>query len=81
MSQLKIDIRYKALLIKDMLNDQKIFLYLHFATPIVQEFERVNSIFQQTKADPYDLHRELSVHHKSLRSRIYDGSGRKKKTN
>ena len=40
------DSKYKARVIKEMLLDQKIYLYFHFATPCVQEFERLNALFQ-----------------------------------
>ena len=76
--QLKIDVRYKAILIKDMWNDHKNLLCFHFTMLIVQEFERVNSIFQWKKVDPHSLHQDLSRHHKTLCTRIYDGNGSKK---
>jgi hypothetical protein len=38
-----------------MLSDYKNYLFFEFATTIVQEFERLNSLFQQTKADPHEL--------------------------
>ena len=79
LSKLNIDVRYKATLIKEMLNDHKNYLYIQFATPFVQDFEKVNSFFQQSKADPYDLHQELSLHYRSIRSRIIDCQGNKKK--
>ena len=44
--------RYKARTLLDMLNDRIIFLYLHFVSPLVTEFERVNALLQATDADP-----------------------------
>jgi hypothetical protein len=40
--------KFKARLLKKMLSDHKNYLLFEFATPIVQEFERLNSLFQQT---------------------------------
>ena len=40
--------RYKARLIKEMLQDHSNFLYFYFAVSIVQEFEKVNALFQHT---------------------------------
>jgi hypothetical protein len=33
-----------------MLSDYKNYLFFEFTTPIVQEFERLNSLFQKTEA-------------------------------
>ena len=74
----KFDVKYKARLLKEILFDYKNFLYFHFCTPIVQEFERFNSLFQKSKADPRELNDELFVHYKSLKSRIYDINDQKK---
>lgn len=41
------DTKFKSRLIKEMLLDQRNYLYFHFATPIVQEFERLNSLFSE----------------------------------
>ncbi|KAG7169528.1 hypothetical protein Hamer_G027703, partial [Homarus americanus] len=38
-----------------MLKDPFNLLYFHFLSPIVTEFERVNSLFQTTDADPEEL--------------------------
>ena len=37
--------RFKARQLKDMLRDEVNRLYFHFATPIVQQFEKVNALF------------------------------------
>ena len=58
-------------MIKEMLSDYKNYLYFVFATPIVQEFEKVNSLFQSTQQDPYVLQKELLMHKTSLENRIY----------
>lgn len=39
-------------------------------SPLVTDFERLNSLFQTTDADPADLVKELLLHHKSLQNRI-----------
>lgn len=46
------DTRYKARLIKEMMQDHKNYLCFHFAVPVVHEFEKVNSLFQHTNIDP-----------------------------
>jgi hypothetical protein len=61
-----------------MLSDYKNYLFFEFATPIVQEFERLTSLFQQTKADPHELYQEIFLHQKSLQNRLYDAKDRKK---
>ena len=44
--------RYKARILLDMLKDPIVFLYFHFASPLVTEFERVNAFFQATDVTP-----------------------------
>ena len=72
LAQENFDAKYKARVIKEMLLDQTNYLYFHFSIPCMQEFERLNALFQKTKADPHELHDELLMHYKSLYSRIYD---------
>ena len=67
--------RYKARTLLDMLNDRIIFLYFHFVSPLVTEFEPVNSLFQATDADPEEMSKELLSHSKSLQARINDSDG------
>ena len=66
--------KYKARLILEMLNDHVNYLYFTFLAPIVTEFERVNSFFQATNADPNEMEKELDLFHKSLKSRMYSGT-------
>jgi hypothetical protein len=73
-----LDVKYKARIIKEMLQDRTNYLYFTFATPVVQEFERLNSLFQQTNGDPYDQSKELSLHRNSLFDRIYNRDGTNK---
>ena len=72
------DVKCKAMLIKEMLGDNLNYLLLHFATPIVQEFEKINALFQSDKADPHELNQQLELHYKSLRSRLFTLDGKKK---
>ena len=69
------DVRYKARMILSMLNDPINYIYFHFLSPIVTEFERVNSFFQATNANPDDMVKELFLHYKSLRARLYAQCG------
>ena len=70
--------RFKARLLKEMLSDVENFLFFHFITPVVQEFERMNSLFQQTKADRCDLYKQMNLFQMSLNHRIYDFNSNKK---
>ena len=65
------DVRYKARILWEMLCDDCNYLYFVFSSPIVTEFERVNSFFQSTNATPSRLLHELDTHFKSLSHRIY----------
>ena len=58
-----------------MLTDRMNYLYFTFVTPIVQEFKKMNSLFQQTNGDPYELFKELLLHHESLHRRLNDQNG------
>jgi hypothetical protein len=49
-------------------------LYFEFATPIVQEFQRLNSPFQQTKVDPRELYQQIFLHQKSLQNKLCDAN-------
>ena len=49
--KLSLHARCKCRLIKEMLADRMNYLYFTFITPIVQEFEKINSLFQQTNGD------------------------------
>ena len=71
-AQSQFDTKFKAILLTEMLSDYKNYLFLEFTTPVVQEFERLNSIFQQTKADLHELYQQIFLHQKSLQNRLYD---------
>ena len=73
----QFDTKFRARLLKEMLSDYKNYLFFEFATPVVQEFERLNSLFQQTKADPYELYQQIFLHQKSLHNRLYDAKRQK----
>jgi hypothetical protein len=49
LAQSQFDTKFKAKLLKEM-SFYKNYLLFEFATPVVQEFKRLNSLFQQTKA-------------------------------
>ena len=72
------DLRYKAKLIKEMLQDRANYLFFVFATPLVQEFERVNALFRCTNTDPHQLSQSLLLHYHSLYNRLYDLRGNRK---
>ena len=74
----KMDRKYKAQLLKEMLSDDTNYLYFVFATPVVNESERVNSLLQQTKADAHTLYKDLQMHQQSLHNRLYDCKGAKR---
>ncbi len=69
------NIRWKVRSISNMLNDDTNFIFVTFLTPIVQEFERLNALFQSSYVDPEKLVNELYLHHKSLHQRVYDSRG------
>jgi len=79
LAQSQFDTKFKGRLLKEMLSDYKNYLFFEFATPVVQEFERLNSLFQQTKADPHELYQQIFLHQKSLHNRLYDAIRQKKK--
>jgi hypothetical protein len=78
LAQSQLDTKFKARLLKEMLSDYKNYLFFELATPFVQEFERLNSLFQQTKADPHELYQHIFLHQKSLQNRLYDAKRQKK---
>lgn len=73
------DSRFKARLLKEMLQDKVNCLLFEFATPVVQEFERVNAMFQTSSADPRALMTKLNRLYKSLKQWLYNEGGSKKK--
>ena len=56
--------RLKARILLDMLNDPMMYLYFHFVSPLVTEFDRVNAFYLATDADPDEMFTELSLHSK-----------------
>jgi len=48
LAQSQFDTKFKERLLKEILSDYKHYLFFEFATPVVQEFERLNRLFQQT---------------------------------
>jgi hypothetical protein len=78
LAKLQFDTKFKARLLKEMLSDYKNCLFFEFSTTIVYEFKRLNSLFQQTNADPHELYQQMFLHQKSLQNRLYDAKDRKK---
>jgi hypothetical protein len=72
------DKTFRARLLKEMLSDNKNCLFFEFATPVVQEFVRLNSLYQQTKADTHELYQQIFLHQKSLQNRLCDAKRQKK---
>ena len=64
------DVRNKATLLWDMFNEN--CLYYVFVSPIMTEFERLNTLFQSTNAKPSTFFHELNIHFTSLTSRVYN---------
>jgi hypothetical protein len=52
LAQSQFDTKFKARLLKEMLSGYKNYLFFEFATPAVQEFERLNSFFSKPKPIP-----------------------------
>jgi hypothetical protein len=73
-AQSQFDTRCRARLLKEM-SYNKNYLFFEFATPVLQEFERLNSLFQQTKADTHEPYQQIFLHQKRLQDRLYDGGG------
>lgn len=73
-----MDVQFKAHTIRKMLSNPLNKLYFTFAAPIVDEMERVNAFFQQTDAEPEDMVKELNLYFDALKSRLYDGFGRRR---
>ena len=46
-----------------MLEDRMNCLYFVLASPVIQEFESINSLFQQANGDSHDRSRQLAIHH------------------
>lgn len=67
--------RHKARIISEILHDNINRLYFIFLCPIVQEFEKVNALFQSQNADPEELMKELDIHYQSLERRLYSHEG------
>ncbi|KAK3880383.1 hypothetical protein Pcinc_015149 [Petrolisthes cinctipes] len=63
---------YKTRILHEMLSDDCNYLYFVFSSPIVIEFERVNSLFQSTNASPSRLLHELDTHFKAFNQRVND---------
>ena len=58
-----------------MLRDPINYLHLHFLSPVVSEFERVDAFFQATDIDSNEMMKELNLYYNILRGRVYNSSG------
>ena len=72
----KVQVKARELL--RMVQDNVNHLYITFALPVVTEFERVNALFQSSKANPDNAFGGLDLHHHTLKSRVYDNRGNQK---
>jgi hypothetical protein len=50
LAQSQFDTKFKARLLKEMLSDYENYLFFEFATPVVQEFEKLNSFFSAKRS-------------------------------
>ena len=77
LAQSQFDTKCRARILKEM-SDNKNYLFFEFATPVVQEFERLNSLFRQTKAVTNELYQQIFLHQKSFQNTQYDAKRQKK---
>lgn len=68
---------YHARIIHEMICDERNFLYLTFALPVIQDFESVNAAFQATDPQPSKVFGELMQLHRSLAQRLYEDESMK----
>ena len=73
-----VDCRSRVRMTKYFLYNRINFLGIHFALPIIQEFESMNALFQSTDCDPEKLFQDLSYHHRALYERLFDQNGKEK---
>ncbi len=61
---------YSCKSLLEMLHDRPNYVYLVFASLLINEFKKINASFQHTNADHCYLYRDLNAFYISLRSRI-----------
>ncbi len=61
---------YSCKSLLEMLNDRSNYLYLVYASPLINEFEQIHASFQHTNVDQCRLFKDLDALYISLRSRI-----------
>lgn len=69
--------KFKIREISTLLKDDQNRLYFIYLTPIVQEFEKINSTFQSSGGS-FELEAamaDLTLHHKVLKDRVYKADG------
>ena len=72
LDQSEFDTKFRVRLPKEMLWDKKYCWLFEFATAVVQVFERLNGILQQSKADLHEWYQQIFLHQKSLQNRLCD---------
>ena len=72
------DVRYKARLLSDILQDDVNRCYFEFVVPVIQEFKAMISFFQADKIDPGKVLKEMDIFYRALKSRMYLSDGRMK---
>ncbi|GFO16015.1 Zinc finger protein [Plakobranchus ocellatus] len=59
-----------------MFQDHRKYLHFVFTAPLVQEFEKLNVLFQTIKEDPQALIKALLLQHRGLKSRLHKANGK-----
>lgn len=67
--------KHRIRVLLDVFNDHRNYLYLTFLTPVVQEFDKLNTLFQSKDCDPDKLFGDLDLQYKSLKSRLKSPGG------
>jgi hypothetical protein len=68
MAQSQLDTKFNAKYLNDNMLNYKKYSFFQFAIPVVQEFERPNRLFQQTKHGRHELYQTIFIHLKSLQN-------------
>ena len=62
-TKLSVNARHKCRVVKEMFEYKKNYLYFVLASPVVQEYESINSLFQHRNRDSNDLSKQLIIRH------------------
>lgn len=60
--------KFRLRMLKEMLADDMSKLYFHCVTPIVMNFEKVNSFFEATDTEPQSMEDELTMLYRAMKS-------------